>query len=475
MGYNHARSFFILLSTNVITKICWALTLLLLLRGLGVESFGVLATLWSAASIAAGLTDLGSGQVLLREGSRNHSLAQPLAIQAMIIQSALTCLIALILSIGAWWLVPMANLSPAQRACVIVLGILTPLVDWFQSLFTVYSQIGGRYGVYSRIRSIRFIAVLACLALAVAAGGKIVAVSVTYFLLTTAFALWMAKETWPLLPRPSNGSEPLPYKQLIKQGIPFLVVMTLTLAYGRIEVSTLGSFGYISIAGAYHIIYQLVLLMYSVSGMFFTVLNPRLYSHRGDRAALVSDFRETARWLSLLTWLTTPSLFIFAHPILVLIGGSGFDIYANMFRVLLLLIILIAPASTSLNFLLPLDRLHARVICDVVGIAMTTAGVILCCLQSHPEYTAYAAVVGYTLAATAAHSIIHGMLPGSTFALFSEYLSAASRALPSTLITWFAPGPWWFRASIGALSFCCLLLVTRHPISQHLRLRRLST
>lgn len=470
--HSHTRSFFVLLSTNVITKVCWALTLLLLLHGLGVKPFGVLATLWSAASIAAGLTDLGSGQVLLREGSRNHSLARPIAIQAAVIQSILTCIVVLILSAGAWWLVPVSDLGATQRACVIVLGITTPLIDWFQSLFTVYSQIGGRYDVYSRIRSVRFVVILACLALVISVGGKIIAVSVTYFLLTVAFTAWMAKETWPLIPKPGTLSEQLLSKQLIKQGLPFLVVMTLTLAYGRIEVAILGSFKHISIAGAYHIIYQLVLLMYSVSGMLFTVVYPRLYSHRGDRLLLASDFRETAGWLSLLTWLAAPPLFMFAHPILIMMGGIGFEIYVNIFHTLLLLILL-TPVSTSLNFLLPLDRLHARVACDIFGITVTALGITLCCLQSSPEYAGYAAVIGYACTALAAHSAIHGALPRSTSALLIEYLSAASRALPSMLVTWLMPGPWWFRACIYALTFTGLLLVTRHPIARRLHLGRM--
>jgi O-antigen/teichoic acid export membrane protein len=461
------RGFVQLFGTNVITKLAWALTLLLLLRTLGVQSFGFLATLWSSATIAAGLVDLGTGQVALREGSRHPASSRPLATSALALQLLLTLLLTAVLALGGWMLLPADILPPWQRACVIVLAVATPLIDRLQALFTVCSQLGGSYTSYTRLRSSYFATVLIVLAAVLALHGDLLAVSIAYFVLTVIFAAAMAAGTWRLLPARGNMPEAGRLAKLILQGLPFLGVMTLTLAYGRVEVSILGAWGQTAAAGAYHIAYQVVLLVYSVAGMFFTITYPRLYGHRGDRAALAADFRDSVRWLSLLGWLAAPLLLLYAEPMMHLVGGDALAHFAPMLRVLAVLVLL-TPASVALNFLLPLDRLHWRIGCDAIGVAITAAGAAYAAATAHPMWAAVAEVCGYACAMVCAHFVARRALPAAGRTLVEELGGIGWRVVPAILIAWLVPFTWWLGCLIFVAVSVLLLLVTRHPVCDRL-------
>lgn len=467
MPNERVRGFVQLFGTNVITKLAWALTLLLLLRTLGVQSFGFLATLWSSATIAAGAVDLGTGQVVLREGSRNPAASRPLATEALRLQLLLTLLLIAVLAIGGWMLLPDNVLPPWQRACVITLAVATPLIDRLQALFTVCSQLGGNYTSYTRLRSGYFATVLIVLAATLALHGGLLAISIAYFVLTVIFAAAMAAGTWHLLPAHSDASEAARLSKLILQGLPFLGVMTLTLAYGRVEVSILGGWGQTAAAGAYHIAYQVVLLVYSVAGMFFTITYPRLYGHRGDGAALASDFRDSVRWLSLLGWLAAPPLLLYAEPMMHLVGGDTLARFAPMLRVLAVLVLL-TPASVALNFLLPLDRLPWRIGCDAIGVAITAAGAAYAAATAHPAWAAVAEVSGYACAMACAHLVARRALPAAGRTLVAEFCGIGLRVVPAILLAWLIPFPWWLGCLVFVAVSVLLLMVTRHPVCDRL-------
>lgn len=471
MANKRVRGFVLLFSTNVITKIAWALTLLLLLRELGVASFGFLATLWSSAAIAAGAVDLGTGQALLREGSRNPGCSRPLAGKALRLQLLLTVLLIAVLATGGWMLLPISTLSPWQRACVVMLAVATPLIDRLQALFTVCSQLGGNYTSYSRLRSGYFTAVLIVLAVVLGLHGRLLAISIAYFVLTVIFAAAMAAGTWRLLPARGDATDAARLSKLILQGLPFLGVMTLTLAYGRVEVSILGSWGQTAAAGAFHIAYQVVLLVYSVTGMFFTITYPRLYGHRGDRAALASDFRDSVRWLSLLGWLAAPPLLLYAEPMMHLVGGDALARFAPMLRVLAVLVLL-TPASAMLNFLLPLDRLHWRIACDAIGVCIAAAGAVYAAATGHPVWAAVAEVCGYGCAMLCAHLVMRRALPAAGRMLAGEFCSIGLRVLPAMLLAWLVPFTWWLGCIVFVATSALLMMITRHPVCARMRTLR---
>lgn len=463
MARERVRSFIQLLNTNLISKTCWALTLLLLVRTLGMHSFGLLTTLWSMAVIAASVADLGTAQAVLREGSRDHTCARMIAAMALRIQLIVSVLLTAALAAGLWLLLPTTGMGDDTRAWVIVLSVLTPIIDRLQALFTVWSQIAGSYKVYSRLRSGYFMILLAALAAVALIHADLLAVSATYFLLTLLFAIQMGRKTWRLLPAGAAAQTFINVRTLTLQGLPFLGVMALTLLYGRVEVAILGAWGMTAAAGAFHLIYQMVLLCYSVCGLLFTVVYPRLYRHLRDQQALLADYRDTVRWLSLMVWIAVPPLLLFATPILHLLGGATLTDFAPLLRVLSVLIVLI-PASVALNYLLPMDMLRRRIICDLAGLLVTIIGAVYAAINTQFMLAAWAAVCGYACAIVLAHTALHKHLRGVTRVLLIEFGSVGMRALPAALTAWLIPGDWWMRIGIFLLVSAGLLWVTGHPI-----------
>lgn len=466
MPNERVRGFVQLFGTNVVTKAAWALTLFLLLHKLGPQQFGVLATLWSISTIVAGGADLGTSQALLREGSRKPATARNLARQAGRLQIITSLLLGGLVSAVAWMALPTEIVSGRERALVIILSTFTPFIDRFQTLFTVFSQTGGNYSVYAWVRSAYFLTLLVAMSLVVYASGGLVMIAEVYFVLTLLFSILMSGATWRLLPQNGGQSEPL--GQLLKNGIPFLAISILALAYGRVEVSILGSWNRLAAAGAYHVIYQLVLVAYSVSGIFFTIVYPRLYKHLSNTKALLSDFRDTARWLSLLAWLAVPPLLLYPAPILKLIGGTPMLPYVPLMRVLSL-IILVAPASAGLNFLLPLDKLRTRIACDALGIVLTALVAVLAASSGHPLLAAIGAVGGYAANVTIAQWVLRMHLTGCTTALLGELAGAGWRAVLAAIASWLLPVPWWLGIVTFVTLYLALLVITRHAAVQRIR------
>lgn len=466
MPNERVRGFLQLAATNAVSKICWALTLILLLRHLGQAQFGVLATLWSIAIIAGGFVDLGTTQALVREGARTPGQARHLALQSLQLQVALSLVTTALLAVAAQHVVPTNLGNATTRWLVVALGVLTPLIDRLQNLFTAYSQISGRYHIFSVTRSTYFVLLLAALIVVVLAHGDIVAVSAVYFVITAAFVLLSGFGTWHGMPA-TDTSPASALWHLVSHGLPFLGVMVLTLAYGRIEVSVLGAWGLAAAAGAYHIVYQTIQAVYSVCGIYFTVVYPRLYRHMGDPAAMREDFRDTVRSLSVLAWAAMPPLLLFPAPILHLLGGADLETYAPLLRVLALLILL-TPLSAALNFLLPMDRMKTRIACDAIGIAITLIGSIFGAITDRPIIVAAFAVVGYAAAICIAHLVLTRKLAGITAAALSELAMTGARALPAALLVIWLPLPWWLACATYLLCFAVFLMLTGHTTLQQL-------
>ena len=455
------RNFLLLLGTNVATKGAWAASLFLLLHHFGPRDFGVLAALWALGGLVAGFADLGVGQVLLRNGARTPGLARAIAGQALKLQIGLSLLLFGILVAGAHAFLPTPGLVGGAKWSVIIFSIAATLFDRMNALFTVFSQLAGDFRSFSLYRSGYFVALFVAFLIAIRAAGGLETIALAYFLLTLLFLIPMGYETWKRLPDAAAGSvASLP--ELIRQGIWFLGGTGLTIAYGRVEVLLLGFFAFTAFAGAYHIAYQLVLLVFSVSGIFFTIVYPRLYRHQRDTAALREDYLDTVRWLSLLAWAAALPLMLYAEPILQLLGGEPMRTYADLLRVLAGLILLL-PGAAALNFLLPLDLLKQRVMSDLLGLGATT--VIICVLLAEgiPSAVSAAAVVGYAVAVGAAFFYAASTRTLDPLIMLRELLVIGWRAGAALAIAAWLASNWWQGSLLYLLFFAVLLAATGQP------------
>lgn len=472
MPADHRTGFVRLIGSNVVTKVTWALSLIVLLRGLGSTDFGYLVVIWSISGLAFALSDLGTSQVLLRDGARNRELTRALAGKVFRLQVLLTGLIVAAVSATLWLLPGLSGLGQHDKPFVIVANVLAIAIDRFQVFFTVLGQLVGNYRIYAGTRSAYFLVLLIVFVIQRYEGMNLIGCSIAYLLVTVLAGVLMGGLSWRfLLPLPGIGmadKDIAAWRDLLKSGVPFFGVMAMTLAYGRIEVAALGAWGNPEQAGLFHFDYQIILLGYSLSGIFFTVIFPHLYRRRGDRVALEADYLESGRWLGLFAWMIAPPLMLFAPDLLRLVGNAYVVSQTEVLRALVSLLLLI-PGAATLNFLMASDLLKQRLGCEAIGVGISVIGTVYAALHGSALYAAYSASIGYAATVVFASRVVHMHLGFRPLILTRESLRFAVLALPTAMMVWLLPLDWWLGMPAYLVTMTLLLVLTRHPLVARVR------
>ena len=474
MATKQIHSFLLLVSSNFIAKAAWAVSQFILVRCVGTNNFGILVTLWSISTITASSSDLGTSQVLLREGARQPKISHQTALQVQNIQIFLTIFLFFLLVISIILCMPNIDLNPYDKFIIIVTAIAAPLIDRFQYIYTVFCQVSGNLQIYAKNRAAYFLSLLVIFATMSISGiaNNLTTISTVYTSATLSAIFIMAKKTWAILPRQHEKQVFLSTWNLIKEGFPYLSLSLLAIAYGRIEVTALGLAGYHQLAGIYHLTYQIILLFFSISGMLFTVTYPRLYRHCGKVSFLNEDFRDTVRWLALITCICFPLMFIYSDQILIILGGKEMTGYHDIFRILSCFILLL-PGAAILNFLLPLDLQPARVKADIIGILIILIGIVISFSMNSPIVVAISSVTGYAVSIIIAAIVLYQKKRISTWMALSELFSIAKWSMPLTLIPALLPLSWWLGSFLYIMLLSVTLYLLKHPVS--IRIHRILT
>ena len=461
LKYVRARNFLVLLGSNLAAKGAWFVSIVLLMNYLDPAAFGLLASLWAIGAVAAGFSDVGVGQVLLRDGAREPGLARSIARKTLVLQIVLSLILFSIVTASALTWLPSPGLDDITRVTVFALSIATMLMDRFSALFTVFSQLSGDYRRISLYRSVYFLCLLGSFTVAMDAQVGLDGVAQLYFVWTVVFTCLMAWVTWRVLPYSTQTTNES-MLSLARQGFWFLGNTGLSIAYGRIEVVLLGLFGFMVLAGAYHVAYQIVLLFFSISGIFFTVIYARLYAHQGHAMAVREDFVDTLRWLSIFAWMAAPPMILYTDQMAQLLGSDALVAHADTLRVLSLMICLL-PAAAALDFLPTLELAKQRVYAEASGLGLTLVLTIILLVLDAPEAISWAALVGYIWAVGLAYRFAASKRVLMLADLLHETWRVAWPALIALVLVLSLPWSWWQISLVYSLLFLLLLFFTRHP------------
>jgi O-antigen/teichoic acid export membrane protein len=427
--------------------------------------------IWSISALAFTLSDVGTSQMLLREGSRNPGLAKMLAARVLRLQIFLSGLIAAAVCIALLFLPGMPNLSQSERVLVIVTNVLAIGVDRFQNLFTVFGQLAGNYSVYALTRTAYFLSLLVAFCFLFKGGMSLWECSIAYLLITMSAGTLMGVLSWrclSCLARTDIESMPS-WWETLKSGSPFFGISALSLVYGRVEVAGLGVWGHPDQAGVFHFDYQVLLLVYSLSGMFFTVIFPRLYRQHSDLVRLEADYLESCRWLVLLAWLVTPPLVMYAPELLAIVGNPYTVSQAEVLQALAAMLLLL-PGAAALNFLMATDRLKQRLVCESVGIGVSIIGALYAALHGSALYAAYSATLGYAVTVFLATRLIHKRVGFYPLILTKEMLRLAVAALPALAMTWALSVNWWQGSLLYFALLVILMVISQHPLVARIKM-----
>jgi O-antigen/teichoic acid export membrane protein len=438
------RNIFWLFLSNMLTKLLWAGSLVLLIRHLGPEQYGLLASVWAFAGIVAGMTDLGSSQALVRECSRHEDHLPSFFRSVMIIKSWCTLPAWIVVTISSFYLFRTASASTVTLVLVLAIAAATPFLDSFSVPLSAVTQVKHRLDVFSWWRSSYFLAVFVLLLVMVKNKGTMLQVSWAYLAATgffLLFFLWQLRRYLAFSARTHH----LPMRTVIEHGMPFLLTSILALAYYRLDVMLLGSLDSPQAAGIYSAQYQIILLMYSISAIVFSAVFPDLYRNSHDHRYLTTQFRRICRYLNLLAWLSTPIIFLYSREIMQLLGGARFIEGHESLRILSLFIPMYV-ITVALNFLTSLDNLGARIRCEICGILLTGVGGILVIPHFSIIGMATVALLGYLVSGIFALNILYRKHQFNLWSVFEDFMLIGLKALPAFTIL-LAPGlPWWLKS-----------------------------
>ncbi len=449
------KSLLWLASANGATKMLWALTLVLLMRGFGPEGYGFLATAWALGFVAASVADVGCSQAMLRAGSRHPSLIGAYLRKSLAITTLTS--FPLLAMVGGCSLALLVAPVPAS---LVMLALTTPFVDRFQTLCTVVPQIMGQIQVYSVWRTTYFLTVLLAFFLILHMGGSFQEVILVFFGITLIFTVLYGRRIVRLIDEEQDQhTSTISVQQVLRESRPFFLINLLTVGYYRVDVILLGFMDSDRAAGIYSAQCQIILLFYSVSSMILTVLYPNLYRGSHDRALMQRHLNRIWRYLSLLAVLVTPPTMVYARDIMVSLGGQPFSTeYQGL--IILALLILVCPMMVAVDFLTVLDEFVARIRYAFMGIITVILGGILVIPHCSVIGMASVAVVSYTLPGILSIRLLvrkHGF---RVHALYSTMAQIFLTSVPAFLI-FLVPLPWFLCNVLGFMvgTLICLTWV----------------
>jgi O-antigen/teichoic acid export membrane protein len=376
-------------AANAAGKLLWALSLALIMRYLGPRDYGVLVTLWSAAGLVAAATDLGLGQLLLREGARRPALAPLLLRRALGWKLALSAV-----AVGAGMLLVKAGILPWPSANIALAGVVlaAPLLDHFFTIATVASQLDGRLRSFALWRMASFMLLLAGVVVVIRLDAGMPAMGIAWLCASIAGLGALGMHLRGSMRR-AHAATVLP-NGTYRSALPFLVIGLLALAYGRADVTLLGSLDGPASAGRYHAAYQVILLVFSIPELLFTVVYPALYRLHGQTTGLDLAWTAITRWQVVIAVAVAPVLMVFGTDVVTLIGGNGFA-GAGPILSSLALMVLALPLSSALHFLVVTDRVRTRTRIELGVVLASASAVAICALHGRVQLAALLVSVIY--------------------------------------------------------------------------------
>lgn len=448
-----AVSFGSLGAANILGKLCWVVSLMLMMRALGPEDFGVLAAIWSLFGFIAPLTDLGLSQLLVREGARDPAIRPLLLSSAMVLRlslgvGALACVV----------LLSVRQVGPFAHTgwLILVVAAIAPLLDGAFQTATAVAQVEKRLVLLSscRVAGFALMPVLLLYSLAhhdgaLASAGSYAVASLVA--LVGFFALrGPAIEVRQSLPRCSP-------RTLLKQALPFMFMSAAALAYGKLEVVAISIFDGTEASAFYHLAYQVVLLMFSLPEVFFTVILASLYRARADVSAIARRWEPICRVICAFCAVVLPFLVWHSSDIVVFLGGESFQGATPVLWALLPMVALL-PASTAMYFLMVLDQPARR--------AWIDAG----CVATTVPLVAMAAGFGGVVLAACTASFVYGIAVFIAWRMVASMglrmdwlrpMGVSIAAVSPSFLCWTVAWPeWWLGAAAQMIMAVLLLLGT---------------
>jgi len=295
--------------------------LLVAARRLGAEDFGVFSFALAFVGMFAVLTDLGLGQLAVREIARNRGVARRLVGNALAIKLvvgvAVIALMALAVNVLGY---------PARTVHVVYICGLT-IAD---SAFTLYFRL-----VYQGFERTSFAAFGRALQMVLMVGGVVLLARgqlgvESYAWVFAAVSLSVAVFSWSMcslfLVRPALSLRLVEWRRMLRAALPFGLAGLLVMLYYWNGSAVLSKLSGDEAVGIYGAAFRLVLGMSLVASAFAGAMYPvmsRLYVQ--DPVRLRQVFTRSMRYMLLIAVPLGVLGTVLARPVILMLYGRGYE------------------------------------------------------------------------------------------------------------------------------------------------------
>jgi O-antigen/teichoic acid export membrane protein len=344
----------------------------LLSRYLGVEGYGVFATVLAFATIFSSAADLGLGATTVREVASGRVPDGRGVGSAMVVRALngiwITAAGAVVAAVTGQPGVVVAGLAVG---CLYVMALSLTAVGP-----NVVLQIRGRFGWGALGSAVQAVVWLAGLAVVVAAGlgvlGAIGALTLASFA-ALGITAWAAVR---LLREPLSFDRHVGLS-LLRQGLLLGVASLLAAGYYRVDIIVLSALAGSAPAGLYGAAYRFIDQSRAIAGFLGVTGHPELARTADDPLAFRSTVGQMALAAAVGGSLVAVVLFVFGEPLMRLLFGARFADAPGLLRVLSL-----AVLPMFLNNVLPYAMIARRrqavyVAINFVALAVNLGGNVL--------------------------------------------------------------------------------------------------
>ena len=386
---------------NVFGKISHFLIVMVLIRGLGIDEYGLILTVWGFAQMFAGGLDLGMAQVLLREGSRCNDVIPVLLRYILRVRLPLSIVLAIFVCLAAEWTITASDDSRvSERLLLYFLLSLHPIVDSWHFPFGFICHINSKFRLVAVYRLAYTVLLLMGVSLAVLTTQSVQSVALVYVgitaLTTAAFAFWCRRFI------PEVESNDWSFWSALQQGFPFLIIGILMMAYMRIELIVLSSTHSTFESGVYGAQYQIILLFFILPSLIYQTIMPHLYRNTDHTAVIRDAFTKLCRYLNLYGVLSAIFVYLLAADLLHIIGNVELASQSAGLKILSFMLLFMFSTAT-LNIMNSLDLLRLRILFEGIGLGLLLIAGLFVAKSYAVEGIAVLAVITY--AVTAALSV----------------------------------------------------------------------
>ena len=365
---------------NFSSKVIAAIVGILLVRHLGAAGFGEYSAAIALATLFVAFTDLGFGQLIIREGSRDRKSISTHLSNALLVRAILSSVVFVLMLVVASHLVSYRDILPL----LVILGFCVFLGELHNIFFRVFqaSQEMVYTGTFQLIKSILAGAVIYLLIrlnyrLYTIAWGQTVAVA----LMTFFIVIFVIRKY-------NFQFKPQKLFDAFKEALPFGLAGMLLLAYLQIPTVLLSMERTKVEVGLFSAAFKMIATLYFIPQIISNVIYPILFKLGvKDLEKHQKTYTTMYRFSSSLGIPASLALFLLAEPIVYFLFGAEFKPAISVLRAVSWLFALqcmsypLADALTTADFQWHRTFMHT----------ITVSSCLVFCLFLIPQYGAFGA------------------------------------------------------------------------------------